>query len=150
MLLALWLLLSQSRNPAHVAVGLVAATGIALLHVNWGPRRSYSVRWWNALAYFPLLFVKILTSGIRLCYLILHPRLPIRPMLFRYPTKLGNDLATTLLGNSITLTPGTVTVEADPDELVIHAIDGGGLPEVGVRDLEKRVSNVFPTARGQR
>lgn len=142
-LFALWLLLSESFNPAHLLIGLVAATCVAALHVSSHSRRSYSVHWWNALTYFPWLFSEIFASGVRLSYLILHPRMPIRPRIFRYRTSLGNDLATTLLGNSITLTPGTVTVEASGDELVIHTIDGEAKRAPAIRPLEERVSKVF-------
>ena len=142
-LFALWLLLSESFNPAHLLIGLVAATCVAALHVGSHSRHSYSVHWWSALTYFPWLFGEIFASGVRLSYLILHPRMPIRPKIFRYRTSLGNDLATTLLGNSITLTPGTVTVEARTDELVIHTIDGEGKRAAAIRPLEDRVSKVF-------
>lgn len=148
-LFALWLLLSESFNPAHVLIGLVAATCVAVLHEGSRSRRSYSVHWWSALAYFPWLFKEILASGVRLSFLILHPRMPIRPRLFRYRTSLGNDLATTLLGNSITLTPGTVTVEARHDELVIHTIDGDGTRVPAIQRLEKKVSKVFETGGEQ-
>ena len=147
-LFALWLLLSESFHPAHMLVGLAAAAGVAALHSASRPSRPYSVRWLRALAYFPWLFREILAGGIRLCYLILHPRMPIRPKLFRCPTSLENDLAITLLGNSITLTPGTVTVEASPDELVVHAIDGDSTGEAEIRRLETRVAAVF-SSRGE-
>jgi multicomponent Na+:H+ antiporter subunit E len=148
-LFALWLLLSESFNPAHLLIGLVAATCVAALHEASHSRRPYSVHWWSALAYFPWLFGEIFASGVRLSYLILHPRMPIRPRIFRYQTSLGNDLATTLLGNSITLTPGTVTVEARTDELVIHTIDGEETRAPAIRRLEKRVSKVFQTGGEQ-
>ncbi len=147
-LFALWLVLSESFELTHVLVGLAAAVGVAALHADSRGQRPHAVRWWSALAYFPWLFWQICASGLRLCYLILHPRMPIKPRLFRHRMGLDDDLAITLLGNSITLTPGTITVEAGRDELTIHAIEGGPAQEAAIRRLETKVSTVF-RARGK-
>ena len=142
-LFALWLLLSESLNPLHIAVGAVAALTVSLLSGYSRSKRTYSVRWIRALAYFPWLFGHILMSGLRVAYLILHPKLPIKPKIFRYPTSLGNDVAVMLLGNSITLTPGTVTVEARSDELTVHAIDSDSAGDLDLQRLERAVAGVF-------
>ncbi len=147
-LFALWLVLSESLALIHVLVGLAAAACVAALNAGLHPKHERVLRWWSLLAYFPWLFWQISASGLRLCYLILHPRMPIKPRLFRHRTDLDDDLAVTLLGNSISLTPGTVTVEARRDELTIHAIDGGAARDAGIRRLEKKVSELF-RARGK-
>ena len=148
-LFLLWLLLSESLNPLHIAVGAVAALTVSLLSGYSRSTRTYSVRWIRALAYFPWLFGHILMSGLRLAYLILHPKLPIKPKLFRYQSTLTNDLAIMLLGNSITLTPGTVTVEASSDELTVHAIDSDSAGDLDLQRLERAVAGVF-RSKGER
>ena len=148
-LFLLWLLLSESLNPLHIAVGAVAALTVSLLSGYSRSQRTYSVRWIRALAYFPWLFGHILMSGLRLAYLILHPKLPIKPKLFRYQSTLANDLAIMLLGNSITLTPGTVTVEASSDELTVHAIDSDSAGDLDLQRLERAVAGVF-RSKGER
>ena len=142
-LFVLWLLLSESFRPAHMAVGLASALVVALLRTDPSVSRTYSVRWGHALLYFPWLFGRILLSGLHLSYLILHPRLPIKPYLFRHRVRLGNDDAVMLMGNSITLTPGTVTVEAGAEELVVHAMDDASGQDVTSGRLERKVANVF-------
>ena len=149
-LFVLWVVLSESLNPFHLGVGAVAALAVSLLNPSLHARRSYSLRWPSALTYFPMLFVRILVSGLRLSYLILHPSLPIKPRLFRYPTTLADDAAIMLLGNSITLTPGTVTVEAKADELTVHAIDGDAEGELALQPLERAVAGVFQFEGEQR
>ncbi len=145
LLFALWVLLSESYEPAHLAVGLAAAIGVAALNSRPAPTCPVSMHWVRVLAYFPWLFGRILASGMHLAYLILHPRLPIDPVLFRYRTQLPNDHALMLLGNSITLTPGTITVEAEAGELVVHALDGKSTEDLTSSRLERKVRAVFRT-----
>ncbi len=149
-LFVLWLLLSESFNALHMAVGLGAALLVALLRTDLRDKRTYVIRWWRALLYIPWLFSRMLVSGIHVSYLILHPRLPIKPVLFRHRADLGSEEAVLLMGNSITLTPGTVTVEADAEELVVHALDEESTGDVVSQRLEKMVAKVFPIGGGQR
>ena len=88
--------------------------------------------------------------------LILDPALPIDPRLIRVETQLGHRAAVVLLGNSITLTPGTITaeidhdivpkglaIEADPDALLVHAIDETSARDVTTGKLEAKIAEVF-------
>ncbi len=149
-LFVLWLLLSESFNALHMAVGLGAAFLVALLRTDLRDERTYLIRWWRALLYIPWLFSRMLISGLHVSYLILHPRLPIKPVLFRHRADLGSEEAILLMGNSITLTPGTVTVEADSEELIVHALDEDSTGDVISQRLEKMVATVFPAGGGQR
>ena len=142
-LFVLWLLLSESFRPAHMAVGLASAFIVALLSRDASVSRIYTVRWMHALLYFPWLFSRIFLSGLHLSYLILHPRLPIKPQLFRHRVGLGSEEAVMLMGNSITLTPGTVTVEASAEELLVHAMDDESTLDVATGRLERKVTAVF-------
>ncbi|MYB52999.1 MAG: ABC transporter permease [Acidobacteriia bacterium] len=149
-LFVLWLMLSESFNALHMAVGFSAALLVALLRTDLRAERTYAIRWWRALLYIPWLFSRILVSGVHVSYLILHPRLPIKPVLFRHRADLGSDEAVLLMGNSITLTPGTVTVEADDEELIVHALDEDSTGDVLSQRLEKMVARVFPAGGGRR
>ena len=91
----------------------------------------------------------MLASGLRVAYRVLHPRLPIKPVLFHQQVNLGSEEAVLLIGNSITLTPGTVTVEADAQELTVHALDEVLAGDVTSRKLERMVARVFPAEGGK-
>lgn len=80
--------------------------------------------------YVPSLLVNILIANIQISYIILHPALPIDPHLDRIKTGLSGGLTVTALANSITLTPGTLTVDADRDELLVHSITAPTRTEV--------------------
>ena len=146
-LFVIWLLLTESYRPAHMALGLVASFGVALVNTDAGRSADVAVRWLQLLLFFPWLFGRILVSGLHISFLILHPKLPIAPVLVRYRTKLGHEPGIVLLGNSVTLTPGTVTVEAQSDELIVHALDDESLHDLHSRNLERRVADVFRIRR---
>ena len=82
-------------------------------------------------------------SGIHLSFMILNPRLPIAPKLFRYRTALQNESGIVLLGNSITLTPGTLTADVNDNELLIHAMDDESAEDVTSARLENKVAEIF-------
>ena len=146
-LFVIWLLLTESYTPAHMALGLVASFGVALLNTEVGRPPAVAIRWLQLLRFFPWLFGRILVSGLHLSFLILHPKLPIAPALIRYRTKLGHESGIVLLGNSVTLTPGSVTAEAQPDELVVHAMDDESLQDLQSQRLERKVADVFRTRK---
>lgn len=140
-LFALWLSLSATLAPAHVVVGAVVAGLVAW--VNPVPKRKRRLSWAAALAFVPWLFGRILKSGLHVSRLILHPSLPISPRLVSHRTRLSSDGELVVLGNSITLTPGTITVEVSPGELVVHAIDETSTQDLASGSLEGKVASVF-------
>ena len=113
-LFGLWILLSGKIDAFHLSVGLLGAAVIAW--INTKPRHldEPPLPLMRLAAYAPWLFWQIMKSGLHITKVILDPRLPINPRLIRYRTKLGNNNAVVLLGNSITLTPGTVTTDVVP------------------------------------
>ena len=113
LLFAFWLLLSASYDVVHVVTGAVIASVVMWLN-SAGAGSTRKVSWWAALRYLPWLIGRILKSGLHVSRLILHPALPISPRLVRHKTKLTSDGELVVLGNSITLTPGTITVEVAP------------------------------------
>ena len=75
--------------------------------------------------------------------LILHPKLPISPQLISVNTKLRHRAAVVLLGNSITLTPGTITAEVDHNKLIVHAMDKDLSEDVTSKQIESKIANIF-------
>jgi len=81
------------------------------------------VRWLEWTAYVPVLFWGMVKANLHVAYLVITGR--IRPGIVRVPVELEKDAQYTILANSITLTPGTLTIDACPDEkaLYVHWID---------------------------
>jgi multicomponent Na+:H+ antiporter subunit E len=142
----IWLLLSDRFDGLHIGMGILVAFGVAWLNTERSSTRS-SIRGWRLFWYFPWLVGRILQSGFHLSVLILHPALPIDPKMIRHQTKLQNDGSIVLLGNSITLTPGTITVEVESQDLVVHAMDDSSADDVTSRRIEQRIEGLS-SARG--
>lgn len=127
-----------------VVSALVVLVAIWLLGRAIDPRLRLSV-----LARLPLfllrLSVEIVKANLNVATIILNPRLPIDPMIVEYRTFLRGDLPRTLFADSITLTPGTVTVGMEEDVLRVHCLcpyHREGLPR-----LERMVAWLFGQKR---
>ena len=141
-LLLVWLLLSASLDLFHIGLGLLVAGGVAWLNTERPASRVPVVRLRIAW-YFFWLVGRILRSGFHMAYLILHPALPIDPKMIRYRTKLREEAGIVLLGNSITLTPGTITVEVESQEFVVHAMDDRSAHDITSLQFEKQIACLF-------
>ncbi|MBC8352764.1 MAG: Na+/H+ antiporter subunit E [Planctomycetes bacterium] len=137
----IWLLLSESFDWLHVSMGVLCAFGVA-----WFNRSREQTRFEIPRArivwYYFWLVGRILQSGFHLSKLILHPSLPIDPRMIRQRTKLRKDAGIVLLGNSITLTPGTITVEVNSDELEVHAMDAESAEDVTSFRFDEQIARV--------
>lgn len=127
-LLGLWLLFAGSLDPQELLVGAVVAGGIALLTSGGCPREGAGRflqprRWLYGLLYVPYLLWAIVRSNLDVALRVLHPRLPIRPGIVKVRTRLRTPLARLVLANSITLTPGTLSVDVDGEDLYVHWLE---------------------------
>ena len=137
-----WLLLSESFDGLHMGMGIVMAFGVAWLNTQRSAPNA-KIRGWRMLFYFCWLVGRILHSGFHLSMLILNPALPIDPKMIRHKTDLQEEGSIVLLGNSITLTPGTITVEVNSRDLVVHAMDDSAASDVTNRRIERRIGGLF-------
>lgn len=141
-LFAFWLLLSGIYTPFLVLAGLAAAVAVAALawRMEVADREGHPVHLGlGALAYWPWLAKEILLSGWRVARIILHPRLPISPALARFRPSQTSAVGLVTHANSITLTPGTVTIEADHGEFLVHALTREGAADLAGSEMDRRV-----------
>ena len=75
------------------------------------------------LVYIIVLFWEIIKANFDVAYRVIHPRMPIKPGIVVIKTSLKSDIAKMILANSITLTPGTFTLDVIGDKLLIHWIN---------------------------
>jgi len=142
-LFVLWVLLSGKFDSFHLVLGLVLSFCVAWINSGHSPFVPRFRLWWKILLYLPWLFTRIVHSSLHVTKLILHPRLPIHPRLIRYESTLEESSAIVLLGNSITLTPGTITVEVNGRVLLVHALDEVSAEDVTSGRLESKIAGVF-------
>lgn len=94
------------------------------------------------LAYLPWLFIEIVKANLDVAARILHPRLPISPRMIRVTAGQRTDLARVIYANSITLTPGTVSVDTDGEEITVHALSVGAAEGVEAGEMDRRVARL--------
>ena len=95
--------------------------------------------------YLPWLLYQIILANLHVSYLVFHPRMMelIDPHIIKFKSKLNDDIALVTFANSITLTPGTITVSLSQDgHFRVHAIDrksAEGFPG----EMEERIAKTF-------
>ncbi|HVR71964.1 MAG TPA: Na+/H+ antiporter subunit E [Vicinamibacteria bacterium] len=156
-LFALWVLLSGKLDALHLLMGAASAAVVAAvtrrllaLPPAIGPGATAPLRPGVVLRFalfLPWLVLQIVQSSFQVAWVILQPRLPIDPRVLRLPTHLPHPLARLTLANSITLTPGTVTLDVDGDEFLVHALNEASahslLPGGEEGDMQRRIGRVF-------
>ena len=124
-LAATWWILSGYTKPLILTLGAISIGFVVLISVRMrilDRETSPYMSLLQTLAYFGWLLVEIVRANIAVVRAVLSPDLEISPTLTKIPTKGKSDLAKTMFGNSITLTPGTVSIEMAEDHILVHAL----------------------------
>jgi len=147
-MLVFWLLISGMYDTFHLVVGvfccfLVTVFSHDLLFYGH-PDAAWLVDILKVMAYFPWLFYQIVLASVEITYIVLHPRMLeiIDPRLVRFRTRLRNTLSRVTLAQSITLTPGTITVNMSGNEFTVYALtqsSAEGLPG----EMETRIARAL-------
>ncbi len=143
-LFAFWLLLSGFFTAFLMVAGAVTALAVVLFSrrmdivdheghpVHLAPRAL--------LVYWPWLIKEIMKSGWQVSTIILQPSLPVSPQLVRIRATQKTDVGRTVFANSITLTPGTISVEVGRDEFLVHALTHSSARELAKGEMDRRVT----------
>ncbi|MBM4325886.1 MAG: protein MnhE [Deltaproteobacteria bacterium] len=148
-MLGLWCVLSGKFDPFHLVLGVLSCALVSyfsadLLFAAPVTGRTFRIGF-GFVRYLPWLLYEILLSALHLLYLSFHPRMPelIDPQVLQFRTRLKDELAQVTFANSITLTPGTITIYVDfHRDFSVHAIDRvtrDALPG----EMERRVARAF-------
>ena len=126
-LMIVWVLLNNSIKPDVLLVGALSSIVISVIFCRWckvfddinlTPKAIL-----YTFIYLGVFFIDLIKSNFDVTKRVLNPSLPINPGIVEVKTKLTSKFARMLLANSITLTPGTLTVEVTDDSFFIHWID---------------------------
>jgi multicomponent Na+:H+ antiporter subunit E len=153
LMLMLWLIFSGKTEPLLLGFGVIASlivSGFSHRFLFPDPNiRFYTSTAFKFSCYIPWLLAQIFVANIHLLRIVFHPRIreKIDPHIVDFSTRLKNDMPIATMANSITLTPGTITVTADQHgEFRVHAIDrqsSQALPG----EMERKVAQVFGERR---
>jgi len=94
------------------------------------------------LLYIPWLLWAIVKANIDVAKRVLNPSLPISPCMVRIKATQKTDLTRVIFANSITLTPGTVSVELVGDDILVHALTREAAEDVQSGDMDRRVTSL--------
>ncbi len=149
----LWLLLTWKFNLQTILVGIAFSLLVALI---FGKRFSQRpIKWfepqryfWLIFVYMPFFAVQCVKANLDVAYRVIHPKMPISPGIVRVKTKLKSKIGRTVLANSITMTPGTLSVDIRDEHLYIHWIkvyakDEEGATRVIVSKFEWLLMKIF-------
>jgi multicomponent Na+:H+ antiporter subunit E len=147
-LFGFWILMSGRFDLFHLTLGVISCLLVSFLSNDLlfhdRTKKDRLAEAWRFICYIPWLLKEIFTATLHVAYLALHPRMNdlIDPKIIVFKTKLKKDIAKVTFANSITLTPGTITVRIVGDEYYVHTIDrksAEGLPG----EMEERIKNIF-------
>jgi multicomponent Na+:H+ antiporter subunit E len=123
----LWLAFSSKLDRPELICGCLVCLIISLFTAHMYSRLGFpslSIKMvLFSLAYIIVLFWEIMKANFDVAYRVIHPKMPIKPGIVVIKTRLKSDIAKMVLANSITLTPGTFTLDVIGDKLLIHWIN---------------------------
>jgi len=142
LLYAFWVLITYSLDPGFLIVGALLTLLVVALTAGKYPYREWLLNplrlFWLVL-YIPYFLYYCVKANLDVAYRVVHPDLPIRPGIVKVRTALKTNLAKTFLANSITLTPGTLTVDIAGPDLYVHWINvTTDDPEARTRQIVQR------------
>ena len=150
-----WCLLNWMPDYQHLTVGIFVAAFVAFITGDLFITRPHNLKhplryWYFFIYYLPTFLWECFKANLDVAYRVLHPTLPINPGIVKVKTSLKTDIALTFLANSITLTPGTMSVDIDKDNgfLYIHWIDVkcsdiDGASKIIVEKFERILRKIF-------
>lgn len=124
-LAATWWVLSGYTKPLLLTLGAISLVLVLIMCFRMRILDRQTAPYMTilqTLAYFAWLFVEIIKANIAVVRAVLSPDLEVSPTMTKIPTRNRSDLAKTMFANSITLTPGTVSVEMAEDHILVHAL----------------------------
>lgn len=126
-MMLVWVMFTSTFATQEIVVGVVVSMFISLMSISLFTCCTLKilspVRIFWMLYYFGVFLVALVEANFDVARRVLTPSLPINPGVVKFKTKLTTDYSKMVLANSITLTPGTLTVDVIDDTFYIHWID---------------------------
>ena len=144
-LFALWLLLSGFFEPLLLGLGLVSCALVAWIahRMDVIDHEGHPIHLtWRAPIYWAWLAWEIVKSSIAISRIIIDPKLPIAPRVIKVKASQADELGHVIYANSITLTPGTVSIDVVDHSIVVHALTEETAADLETGDMDRRVTRM--------
>lgn len=143
--LLFWIVISENARIETLCIGIIISLLVTTLNkdlmsinrkLNF---RENSILW---ISYTGLLLKEIIVSNINVAKIVLSPRIVISPQIVKVKTKIKSDFNRAIFANTITLTPGTLTVLMDGDEIFVHCLKGEFSKDLTNSAFEKKILKI--------
>lgn len=148
----MWIGFTASISFSELVMGFVVALVVAIVITKYSklsigidfPIRALKF----VFGYLPVFIVAMVKANLDVARRVLSPSLPINPAIVKVPVKLKGEISKLTLANSITLTPGTLSLELDKESIYVHWIDKRSdnpeeIKKAIVGSFEKRIGGIF-------
>jgi len=143
-LLIFWLMLNGTLATDSLVIGIVVSLCISILFGSglsfFTEFRATPQAFIAGFYYYSYFFKELIKSNLKLAAIILSPALPIKPGIVKVRTRLKSKMGRLMLANSISLTPGTLTVEMDGEWMYIHWVT---VEETDIDEVTKQIVTGF-------
>ena len=148
-MLIFWIVMSGMFDPFHFSLGILCCLIVSIFSSNLlfpETGKSWLLELIGIIRYLPYLLGQIIVANLEITYIVLHPRMldMIDPHLFRFETILKRPISKVAMAQSITLTPGTITVNIFENQIAVYALTqkaAAALPG----EMEQRVAKALET-----
>ena len=150
-LFVLWLLLSGIFEPLLLGLGVASCIVVVYIahRMDVIDHEGHPIHLtWRTLLYFPWLAWEIVKANIDVALAIVRPIMAIEPRLLDIEAGQKDDLGRVIYANSITLTPGTVTIATEGSAFTVHALTRSAAEGLESGDMDRRVSAMVDTEEG--
>jgi len=144
-----WLLLSGFFEPFLLSLGVLSCIIVVLIanRMDMIDHEGVPIHLgWRILTYWFWLAVEIVKASLDVSRRIIDPKLPIHPLLIRVKASQASELGQVIFANSITLTPGTVSMQVGGGEILVHAIAKEMADDLEGGEMDRRVTAVSERA----
>lgn len=153
-----WLVLSEHYTPFYLIAGGLVSALIVIFNREMFSSLLPSDRLgkftlgsalktaFYLIKYVPWLLLQIARDNVLVAYLVIHPRMPIDPRLLGFKTSYRRSVSQVILANSITLSPGTMTILLENNRYLVHALIPSSCDNLTSGETQERVGKVFDEA----
>lgn len=138
----LWGTLTEGNRAAWI-VGIPVIVAATILSVKLLPHYGWRWRFLGLMQFVPFFLRQSWYGSVDVAWRALSPRLPLNPRLVEYHLRLPNSPARVFFANVVSLLPGTLSVEVQERQLIVHALDGNASILDELQSLEEAVAALF-------
>jgi len=133
------------NNPLLISLGVLSCATVVWITIRMdvADQEGHPIHLtWRALWYWTWLGFEIIKANIDVIKRVLSPSLPISPTMLRVKASQKSDLGQVIYANSITLTPGTISIDVANNEILVHALSKDGAEDLITGEMDRRVTKM--------